>query len=275
MAAPRSTSSGTITIGFVAIPVKLYTATSAKGISFNQLHACPDGTHSKLKQRLLCEAENVEIDRKEIVKGYEVVRDQFAIFSEEELKALEASRPSVLELVEFPPANSLDPLFVEKSVFAGPDKGAALSFQLFVRELRDRKRIGIGTFASRTGKDVLVVVRPHGDALLIHELFYADEVRSLAELDVGAAIDLGARERRLMGSLISKMSARAFEHGKYRDTWAEKVVAIAKKKLEGGDVVIPEPPVTRQASELLDALERSIAANGPRKVASRRGSRAA
>lgn len=274
--AARSIGSGTISLGLVTIPVKLYTATSAKGVHFNQLHACPDGTHSRTKQPLHCAAENKPIaDRSELVKGLEVSTDQFAVFTAEELKALEASRPAVLELVEFVPAKSVDPVYLEKTIFLAPDKGGAHGYALLAEALRETKRVGLGTFASRSGKDVLVEVRPFDKGLALCELFYADEVRSFADLEIGD-VELGAREKRLARALIGKLTAKAFVPGKYRDTWAEKVLAIAKEKLATGEVVIPEAPATReQVSDLVDALERSVVASGPRKASPRRGARAA
>lgn len=274
--AARSIGSGTISLGLVTIPVKLYTATSAKGVSFNQLHACPGGGQSRVKQQLRCAAEDKPIeDRSELVKGLEVSTDQFAIFTAEELKTLEASRPAVLELVEFVPAKSVDPIYLEKTIFLAPDKGGAHGYALLADALRETKRVGLGTFASRSGKDVLVEVRPFEKGLALCELFYADEVRSFAELEI-ADVELGAREKRLARQLVTKLAAKAFVPEKYRDTWADKVLAVARQKLAGGDVVIPEAPATReQVSDLVDALERSIVASGPRKAVPRRGARAA
>lgn len=264
--AARATGSGTISIGLVTIPVKLYTATSAKGVSMNLLHACEGGGHSRTKQQLLCAAENKPVERAELVKGLEVSTDQYAIFTAEELKALEAARPAVVELVEFVPAKSVDPIYLEKTVFLAPDKGGAHGYALLADALRETKRVGLGTFASRSGKDVLVGVRPYDKGLALCELFYADEVRSFAELEIGD-VELGPREKRLARQLLAQRTSRTFAAGKYRDTWAEKVLAIAKEKLASGEVVLPEAPQTRERlSDLVDALERSVAQSGPRKV---------
>lgn len=259
----------------MTIPVKLYTATQAKGVSFNQLHRCPDGKFSRVKQQTRCAAEDKPIeDRGEIVKGLEVSTDQFAIFTAEETKALEASRPAVLELVEFVPARTIDPVHVEKTIYLAPDKGGAHGYALLADTLRETKRVGLGTFASRSGKDVLVEVRPFEKGLALCELFYADEVRAFGDLEV-ADVELAPREKRLARALVTRLASKAFDAAKYRDTWAEKVLGIAREKLAGGDVVIPDAPVTREAvTDLVDALERSVVASGPRKASPRR-SRAA
>jgi DNA end-binding protein Ku len=268
----RATGSGTISIGLVTIPVKLYTATSAKGVSFNELHACGDGKYSRTKPQLRCAAEDKVIERSELVKGLEVSPDQYAIFTTKELEALKAARPSTLHVSSFVPAASIDSIYVEKTSFLGPDTNGAKGYAWLRALLKKHRRVARGTFASRSGKDVLVIVRPYENGLALQELFYGDEVRSIGDIEgLDALPEPSVRELRLGGQFVAQMAGK-FEPEKYFDTWAAKVKGIAATKLAGGEVAMPEPPADREpVSELADALERSLAQSGPRKASPRRG----
>jgi DNA end-binding protein Ku len=144
--AARSIGSGTISFGLVSIPVKLFTATSAKSVSFNMLHkACG----SRLKQQLLCATEGVVVERTDTVKGFEYARDQYVKFTEEELKSLEAARTDTLDLLEFVPQSSVDFIYIEKTYYLGPDKGGERAYRLLSESLERAGRLAVGRFATR------------------------------------------------------------------------------------------------------------------------------
>src|SRR5688572_13440047 len=180
----RSIASLTISFGLVAIPVKLYSATvSSERISFNLLHR-KDG--SRLKQQYICLADGEVVDRSEIVKGYEFAKDQYVMFSSEEIKALEEVGSDAIDIGEFVPLESVDPIYFDRTYYLAPDRGGAKPYTLLVTALQESKRCGIGRWAAR-GREHIVVVRPIGKGLAMHQLHFKAEVRGIEELGVETA----------------------------------------------------------------------------------------
>jgi len=254
--AARSIGSGTISFGLVSIPFKLFTAVSANSVSFNMLHkACG----SRLKQQLVCQSENVVVERSDTVKGFEYQRDQYVKFTEEELKSMEAARTGVLELQEFVPMDSVDFLYIEKTYFIGPDKGGDRAYRLLASALERNNKLAIGRFSQR-GKDNLVMVRPYKKGLILHQCYYADEVRSFDDIDTGAMYEFKPIELDLADKLMQQLEKDSFEPSRFRDEWADKVKAAVEKKIAGEEVMVaPEAPKA-QIIDLLEALKRSVAA---------------
>jgi DNA end-binding protein Ku len=252
----RSIGSGTISFGLVSIPFKLFTATSAKAVSFNMLHKT---CGSRLKQQLLCPVDNVVVERSDTVRGFEYQRDQYVRFTEEELKALEAARTGALELQEIVPADSVDFLYIEKTYFLGPDKGGDRAYRLLSEALEKNGQVAVGRFSQR-GKDNLVLVRPYKKGLILHECYYADEVRSFDEVETGATFDFKPLELELANKLVEQLKRDRFDAARFRDEWADKVMAAVEKKVAGEEIVeTPEAPKA-QIIDLLEALKRSVAA---------------
>src|SRR4051795_2972809 len=179
--AARSIASLTVSFGLVSIPVKLYSATEAsRAISVNLLHkACG----SRLKQQYLCVKEDVVVPREEMAKGYEFAKDQYVMFSPEELKALEETGTQSAEVTEFVPIEAIDPVFFDKAYYLAPDKFGAKAYALFAKALRESKRCAVGRWAAR-GKQYIVMIRPVEEGLVMQQLLYANEVRSFSEVEI-------------------------------------------------------------------------------------------
>src|SRR5690606_38983322 len=175
----RAISSGTISFGLVSIPVKLFTATSSQQVRFNMLHA---ETKSRVKQQYILPGSGEVVDRKSLVKGYEYARGQFVVFSEEDLQKLEAEKSSSIDIVEFVPLDSVDLVQVEKTYYLGPDKGGDKAYRLLSESMRETGKVAVGRWAAR-GKEQLVLIRPYRDGLILHQMFYANEVRAFDEVD--------------------------------------------------------------------------------------------
>lgn len=252
--AARSIGSGTISFGLVSIPIKLFTATSAKGVSFNMLHK---GCGSRLKQQLFCPVDNVVVERTDTVRGFEYARDQYVKFTDEELKAMEAARTDTLELVEFVPASTVDFIQIEKTYYLGPDKGGERAYRLLSESLERAERLAVGRFATR-GKDNLVLVRPYKKGLVLHECYYADEVRAFDEIETGGAFDFKPIELELANKLIEQLDQGSFDATRFRDTWADKVREAVDKKIAGEEVITAEEAPKAQIIDLLEALKRSV-----------------
>src|SRR6202795_3311559 len=234
--AARSIASLTISFGLVSIPVKLYSATEAdRAISFNMLHKT---CGSRVKQQYVCVKEDVVVPREDMAKGYEFAKDQFVMFTPEELKALEEAGTHSAEITEFVPIESIDPVFFDKAYYLGPDKGGAKPYALLAKALRETNRCALGRWAAR-GKQYIVMIRPVEDGLMMQQLLYATEVRSMKDIEITKA-DVKDAELKLAQQLIEQQTSDKFDPGAYKDDVRERVEAAVQKKVEGQEITMAE-----------------------------------
>jgi DNA end-binding protein Ku len=263
---PRSIASLTISFGLVAIPVKLYSATISAGrISFNLLRQ-KDG--SRVKQQYIAVNDGKLVERSEMVKGYEFAKDQYVMFSPEEIKALEESTSSAIDISQFVPLESVDPLYYDGTYYLAPDKGGAKPYTLLATALRKAGQCAIGRWISR-GKEHIVVIRPIGEALAMHQLHFKAEVRDLKELGLEAA-KVSDAELKLAQQLIDQLGAKRFDPLEYVDEFKERVEAAIQKKVEGKEVSLSDAPTAAGSGnviDLMEALRASIDARGAKPAA--------
>ncbi len=259
--AARSIASLTISFGLVSIPVKLFSATeAAKAISFNLLHK---GCGSRLKQQYLCVKEEVPVAREDMVKGYEFAKDQYVLFAPEELKALEETGTHMAEITEFVPIESIDPVYFDKAYYLAPDKGGAKPYALLAAALRESHRCALGRWAAR-GKQYIVMIRPVDDGLVMQQLLYAGEVRSIGELDIPKA-EVKDAELKLAQQLIEAQASEKFDPAAYQDEVAARIEAAIQKKVEGQEITMTEAPEGgAQVIDLMEALRASLEKKGPK-----------
>jgi DNA end-binding protein Ku len=261
--AARSIGSGTLSFGLVSIPFKLYVAASPQQVRFNQLH---EECGSRLKQQLYCPVCDKTLDRSEIVKGYEYAKGQFVQFTDEELKSLEAANTHSLEVEEFVPLSTVDLVQVDKSYYLGPDKGGAKAYRLFSDAMEESGKVAVGRYATR-GKEQLVIVRPYDEGLLLHYVYYADEVRSFDEIDRGGEVGYRENELELAQQLIDQLSSDEFQPEKYRDEWRDRVMQAVEEKVAGEEITAAPQEPSAQVIDLFEALKESVAASkGPKKA---------
>src|SRR6201988_5353468 len=258
--AARSIASLTVSFGLVSIPVKLFSATEAsKAISFNMLHkACG----SRLKQQYLCVKEEIPVAREDIVKGYEFAKDQYVIFSPEELKAMEEAGTHMAEITEFVPIESIDPVYFDKTYYLAPDKGANKHYALLVEALKQAGRAGVGRWAAR-GKGYLVILRPIGDVLAMQQLHYGAEGRRASEVEVPKS-EVKPAELKLAQQLIDQQTAPKFEPEAHKDELHERLMAAIEKKVEGQEISVAEPAPEGDGKviDLMEALRASLEKSG-------------
>jgi DNA end-binding protein Ku len=258
--AARSIGTGTITFGLVTIPVKLYPATESKAqLSFNMLHkAC--GT--RVRQQYVCPKDNEVVGRDEIVKGYEFAPGQFVTFTPQELKALEERATQSIDITEFVPQEAVEPVYYDKPYYLAPDKGGDKAFHLLAEVMRESRRAAIARYAVR-GKQHIVMVRPSGSGLVLQQLLYADEVRSIKEVPTGDAPTLRDAELKLAAQLVDQISSETFDPSQYEDEVKKRVQADIQKKIEGQEIEISETPeAPAQIIDLMEALKASLSASG-------------
>jgi DNA end-binding protein Ku len=253
----RALASLTISFGLVAIPVKLYSATRSAGtLRFNLLHA-KDG--SRLKQQYVCEKEDVVVGRDEIVKGLQFSKGRYVTFTNEEMRSLEEWGTHSVDIAEFVPLGSVDPVYFDRSYYLVPDKGGAKPCTLFAKALSDTGRCAIGRWASH-GRGHVVMLRPAGaHALTMQQLHYAAEVLPISELEVADA-SVREPELKLARQLIEQQAKESFEPSAYRDDVRERVEASVQQRVKGEKVTLTEPVPTGRGNviDLMDALRASL-----------------
>jgi DNA end-binding protein Ku len=258
---PRSIASLTISFGLVAIPVKLYSATqSSERISFNLLRA-KDG--SRVKQQYVAVADGKPVERTEMVKGYEFAKDQYVMFSPEELKALEDTTTHAIDIGQFVPLESVDPVYFDGTYYLAPDKGGAKPYTLLATALRKTGQCAVGRWVSR-GKEHIVVIRPMQDGLAMHQLHFKEQVRELKDLGLEPA-PVSEPELKLAQQLIDHLAAKRFDPNEYHDEFKGRVEAAIQKKVEGKQISLAEAPAASSSGnviDLMEALRASIDARG-------------
>ena len=259
--AARSIASLSLSFGLVSIPVKLFSATeSAGGVSFNLLHTCG----SRVKQQYLCIKENVPVERADMVKGYEFEKDRYVMFQPAELKALEEASRHTIDIVSFVPLAAVDPIYYDKAYYLAPDKRGAKPYRLLMEAMRESGRCALSKWAWK-GKQYVVQVRPGDDGLVLQQLLYAAEVRSMKELDIEKA-DVAKPELQLALQLIDQISADSYDPESFKDEEKARILAAIDEKISGKQIVTseaPEPAAGGQIIDLVDALRASLSAKKP------------
>lgn len=248
----RAIYSGTISFGLVVIPIKFYTAASENKISFNYLH---HKCNSRIKMKYYCATDNQILESTDLIKGYEFAKNQFVTFSPEEIQKLDAERSNAIEIVEFVPLDSIDPLHIQGSYYIGANKGGDKAYRLLCEALRETERVAIGKWTPR-GKDQLVMIRCYKGGLLVHTLYYPEEIRPFEQ---GAAnIQIGGSELELAKKLIEQLSCDHFEGNKYHDEYAQRIAKIVEEKCSGKTITVNPAAPTATITDLFSALEKSL-----------------
>ena len=252
--AARSIASLTVSFGLVSIPVRLFSATEAsKAISFNLLHKT---CGSRLKQQYFCIKEEVPVAREDMVKGYEFAKDQYVMFTPEELKAMEEAGTHMAEIAEFVPLDSVDPVYFDKAYYLAPDKGGAKPYALLARALRESGKCAIGRWAAR-GKQYIVMIRPVEDlveGLVMQQLLYSGEVRAMRDIDI-PKMDVKPQELKLAQQLIEQQSSDKFDPTTYKDEVRDRIEAAVQKKVEGQEITTAEAPGEPAGGQVIDLME--------------------
>jgi DNA end-binding protein Ku len=257
---PHATGSGTISFGLVSIPVRLYTAASSGSVSFNLLHA---KCGSRIRQHTFCPTCNETVERSALVRGYEFAKDQYVRVTDEELKALEGEASRVIDIAEFVPLDKVDPIYFEKTYYLGPDKGGEKAYRLLADAMERAGRVALATFVMR-GKESLVLIRPAQSGLMLHTMYFADEVRDFAEIDRGQGAKIKDGELELALQLIQGLANEEFAPDRYRDEYRRRVLDLVNTKVEGKEITVTAPVEQRaQVIDLMEALKESLAKRLP------------
>ena len=250
----RAMWSGAITFGMVNIPVKLFSATSAKDISFNLLHST---CGTRLQQKRWCPTDEVEVPWEEVVRGYEYTKGEYVTLTDEDFEKLPLPSKHTIAITAFVQASEIDPVYYEKSYFLEPDARGEKAYALLLRALSERQLTGIAAITMRK-KEQLCALRGQEGTLMLETLFYPDEVELERGVDLGK-VNIDARELDMAFKLIDLLR-KPFEPEEYHDHYREALAELIDAKLEGKEVVTSPPPKDTKVIDLADALARSVAA---------------
>ena len=217
---------------------------------------------SRLKQQYLCLKEEIPVAREDMVKGYEFAKDQYVIFTPDELKAMDEVGTHMAEITEFVPIEAVDPVYFDKAYYLAPDKGGAKPFALLASALRESKRCALGRWAAR-GKQYIVMIRPVEDGLVMQQLLYAGEVRSMKDIEIPKT-EVKDAELKLAKMLIEQQASDTFDPAVYTDEVSARIEAAVQKKVEGQEITLTDAPEGgAQVIDLMEALRASLEKKAP------------
>jgi DNA end-binding protein Ku len=244
---------GHLTFGLVSIPINLFSAARSERISLNQIHK---ECSSRLKQPLFCPTCNRNVERSELVKGYEYEKDQYLLFDEGELDKLEPESARSMEILEFVKLDEVDPLYFDASYYATPEDAGKKAYGLLFKAMENS---GYGAIAKLTmhQRENIVVIRPRANGLTLHTMFYSNEIRKLSEYGLPHTDEIKEQEMKLAQQLIESLAV-PFEADKYRDEYQESLRGLIEAKLKGQNVAAPPIRKLAPVIDLMEALKKSL-----------------
>ena len=252
---------GHLTFGLVSLPVRLFTAARSESLSFNQLHKTDN---SRIRQVLYCQAEDKPIPRDEIVKGYEYEKGKYVVIQDEDIRKAAPKTARVMEIQEFVKAGDVDPVYLESSYYMAPDEGGEKPYALLFEALKATKYYAVAKIAMHN-REHIVIVRPGERGMVLHTMYYADEVRRTEEFRTDTS-KVSEREMNLAKMLVEALAAD-FEPEKYHDTYRDNLRKMIEARVEGRKVVETPEPHIAPVIDIMEALKKSLEARKPPKTA--------
>jgi len=275
-----STWKGFLSFGLISIPIRLSPAARTERISFNQLHKV---CHTRLKQPLFCPTCNRMVERSEIEKGYEYEKDQYLLFTEDELEKAEPESARNMEILEFVKVAEIDPLYFDASYYVAPEEGGEKAYVLLLDAMQKSGYAAVAKL-SMHNREHIVIVRPRKGGLTLHTMFYANEIRS-ADAGSTTKTEIKDAERALAQQLIKNLAA-PFQPDKYNDGYQMRLREMIEDKAKGHEIAavphVQRAPVIDLMAALKKSLEDSergqkslLQVSAPKAVESRKKSRRA
>ena len=243
---------GHLTFGLVSFPVKLYSAARADSISFNQLHKTDN---SRIRQVIYCKAEDKEVPRAELVKGYEYEKDKFVIIDDEDIKKIAPPTARTMEILEFVKSSEVDPVYFEASYYMAPDDAGERPYALLYDVLKKSGYVGVAKIAMHS-REHIVIFRPGQYGLLMHTMYYTNEVRKTDEFRTDATL-VGDKERQLAQMLVESLAA-TFEPEKYHDAYRDNLQKMIDAKVKGQEIAATPAPAPAKVIDIMQALQQSL-----------------
>ncbi|HEX3741030.1 MAG TPA: Ku protein [Terriglobales bacterium] len=246
--------SGYLTFGLISIPVRLFSGARSSGISFHQLHRTD---LQRVKQQLICPLENKVLERSEIVKGYEYRKNEYVVVEPEEIKQIEPKTAKNMEIIEFVKTTEVDPVYFDSSYYMMPEEAGRRPYALLTKALAESEYVGIAKLTMHN-REYTVFLRPHEGGLMLHTMYYEEEVRKVEGF--GAPdVELKDAEVKVAHQLIEALAAE-WEPEKFKDDFQENLKNLIQTKLEGGKIAeVEKPKKIAPVVDLMAALKQSLA----------------
>jgi len=253
---PSSIWKGSIVLSLISIPVQLFAAARSERTYLHQIHR---ECNTRVKQPLFCPTCNRFVERSEIVKGFEFDEGQYVLMEDKEVKKLAAASSHALEILTFSKLSEIDPIFFDASYFCVPEEAGKKAYQLLVKALEDTRTVGIGKLLMHQ-RDYTVFLRPYQHGLLLHTMYFANEIRQLPQYGVVEAVDLKPQEVQLTEQLVKSMT-EPFKPKQYHNEFQDKLRKLLEDKQHGKSIEIGKEPVRAPIIDMMSALKRSLAAS--------------
>ena len=246
--------SGYLPVALISMPVRLLSGARSSGISFNQLHRTD---HHRVKQQLICPLDNQVLERSDIVKGYEYRKDEYVIIDPEEIKKIEPKTAKTMEILEFVKTSEVDPVYFESSYYMVPEEAGRRPYALLTKALEESEFVAIAKLTMHN-REYTVFLRPHKGGMMLHTMYYAEEVREVESF--GAPdVEIKDAEIKVAHQLIEALAAD-WDPEKYHDTFQDNLKKLIEAKLEGGEVqAVEQPKKLAPVVDLMAALKESLA----------------
>jgi DNA end-binding protein Ku len=274
--AMRTIWNGSLSFGLVTIPVGLAVAQQRRDVSFRTLHR---ECGNPIKQKRWCPFHERDVEADELVKGWEFAKGQYVMIEDSDLESVELQRSRSIELLRFVPLAEVDPIYFDRGYYLAPaaDPVGRRPYALLLRALQDTGMAAVGRFVL-WGKENLCLVRPLDDTIVLETLYYAEDIRSAAEItEAVEEIEVNEPELAMARQLVESL-AGSFDAQEYRNTYRDELRAMLEAKLSGEEIVRPEPAAEAPVIDLMEALKKSVAAaqesEAPAKKPASKGSRA-
>ena len=246
--------SGYLTFGLISMPVRLFSGARSSSISFNMLHR---DDLSRVKQQLYCPVDNRVIGRDEIVKGYEYRKDEYVVVEPDEIKKIEPKTAKTMEILEFVKSSDVDPIYFESSYYMMPEEAGRRPYALLSKALEESEYVAIAKLTMHN-REYTVFLRPKQGGLMLHTMYYADEVRELEGFGQ-PDVELKEAELKVAHQLIEAL-AGPFDPEKYHDDFQENLKKLIQAKLEGQEIKpVEKPKKLAPVVDLMAALKQSLA----------------
>lgn len=253
---------GAISFGLVTIPVGLYSATENKRPKFKQLR---DSDHSPIRYKRVAEADGNEVPFENIVKGYEVDKGHYAVFTAEELSdIMKGLTGGIVDVVQFVSQSEIDPIYYQKSYYLAPEKTGVKAYQILLQALEERDMVGVAKVAIRE-RESLAMLRAEEGVIIMETMFWPDEIREPQFESLEETPELREEELKMADMIIENLSA-TFDPSAWHDESREAVEAAAQAKIDGQEIVAPEMPQPTGVVDLMEALKASVEATKERKA---------
>jgi DNA end-binding protein Ku len=246
----RPLRNATISFGLVNIPVRFYTATKSEDVHFNLLH---ESCGTRVNRKWWCPHHEKIVESSELVRAYAISKNKYVTFSDEEIETLETDDNRALDISEFLQLDQIDPVFFEKAYFLGPGPGGGKTYKLLSEAMKKQNKVALARWVS-ANREHLVILRPFEGGLVLHTMYYADEVRDFSAVEKEDA-PVKEKEIKLAEMLIDELTEKKFNPLQYKDQYRERLLDRIKDKSKGKAIVSEEKEEEDKGGEVIDIME--------------------